>query len=329
MAQKLQEYKQEEEMIMISDLSDFLSQIIDDSGSPFIYEKVGSWYSHFLIDEFQDTSQFQWNNFRPLLEESLANGNENIIVGDAKQSIYGWRGGDPSLLLSQVQYDIPQTKIDTTKSTNWRSAPVVVEFNNQLFSSLPQILADELTELVSKDEVQMILDTFSGVEQKVAEKNRPLDGFVKISFLEAEKNEWKQQVLEQTIETIESLLKEGHQLNDMAILVRTNKEAAEIVSHVLDYRRTNDTQIEVISAEGMLLVNANVVQLLLSAFNHLINPDDASIEADLTYRYQKEVKGRSFKSHSEFVKLAMTSGLPSSFKKYKQHLLHLPILELV
>ena len=106
-----------------------------------------------MIDEFQDTSRFQWNNFRPLLEESLANGNENIIVGDAKQSIYGWRGGDPSLLLNQVESDFPQTIVDQTKSTNWRSAPVVVEFNNHLFSSLPQLLSDELSELISEDEV--------------------------------------------------------------------------------------------------------------------------------------------------------------------------------
>lgn len=328
LAQRLQDYKREEEMIMISDLPDFLSQIIDDSGSPFIYEKVGTWYSHFLIDEFQDTSQFQWNNFKPLLEESLANGNENIIVGDAKQSIYGWRGGDPTLLLKQVQEDIPQAQVDPTKSTNWRSAPKVVEFNNQVFAALPQIIADEMSEVISKEEAEMIVKTYDGVEQKIAEKNQALDGFVQLEFLETERNEWKQQVMERTIETMEKLLLEGHQLNDMAILVRTNKEATEIVNHVLDYRRNSNTQIEVISAEGMLLENAKVVQLMLSAFNHLINPNDISILADLTYRYQKDVKKTGFTSHADFSKLS-NGGLPGSFTKYKQHLLHLPILELV
>lgn len=329
MARKLQEYKKEEEIIMISDLSDFLSQIIDDTGSPFIYEKVGSWYSHFLIDEFQDTSQFQWNNFKPLLEESLANGNENIIVGDAKQSIYGWRGGDPSLLLRKVQDDIPQTIVDDTKSTNWRSARVVVEFNNQLFSSLPQTLSEELGESISEDETQMILKTYHEVGQEVASGNQNIEGFVQVAFVDADRNEWKQQVMGKMLDTMESLLKEGHKLNDMAILVRTNKEAAEIVNYVLSYRRTHDSTIEVISAEGMLLMNSNVVQLILSAFNHLINPDDASIEADLIYRYQKDAKGRFFNSHAEFLRLSKTGGLPGSFTKYKQHLLHLPILELV
>lgn len=328
LAQKLQEYKREEEMIMISDLPDFLSQIIDDSGSPFIYEKVGSWYSHFLIDEFQDTSQFQWNNFRPLLEESLSSGNENIIVGDAKQSIYGWRGGDPNILMEQVKKDIPQTMFDAANDTNWRSASNVVAFNNKLFEMLPKQMAEEMGEAISTEDAQLIVRTYEDVRQKVASKNTSRDGLVRVEFLEADRNEWKQRSMESTIERMESLLMEGHKLNDMAILVRTNKEAAEIVDHVLDYRRSHQTQIEVISAEGMLLENSSVVQLILSAFSHLINPDDISIKANLAYRYQKDIKRKVFEAHADFSRIA-SSGLPGSFTKHKQHLLHLPILELV
>ncbi|WP_462248534.1 UvrD-helicase domain-containing protein [Ekhidna sp.] len=328
LSQRLQDYKREEEVIMISDLPDFLSQIIDDTGSPFIYEKVGTWYSHFLIDEFQDTSQFQWNNFRPLLEESLANGHANIIVGDAKQSIYGWRGGDPTLLLNKVEEDVPQTEVDPTKSTNYRSAKNVVEFNNLLFTKLPEIMVSEMGEAISDEEGQMIRKTYDGVAQEIAAKNENVEGLVQLEFLESEKNEWKLRSMEQTVEKMEALLKEGHLLNDMAILVRTNKEATDIVNYVLDYRRANKTEIEVISAEGMLLENSGVVQLMLSAFNHLINPNDISIKADLTYRYQKAIKNRGFNDHKDFSNLA-NSGLPGSFTKFKQHLLHLPILELV
>lgn len=328
LSQKLQDYKKEEEVIMISDLPDFLSQIIDDTGSPFIYEKVGTWYSHFLIDEFQDTSQFQWNNFRPLLEESLANGHENVIVGDVKQSIYGWRGGDPTLLLNSVQQDIPQTQVDPTRSTNYRSAKNIVSFNNQLFSQLPKLMVEEMGDAISPESSEMILKTYENAQQEVAEKNQGIDGLVQLEFLQAEKNEWKLRSMERTVERMEALLKEGHRLNDMAVLVRTNKEATDIVNFVLDYRRTHQTQIEVISAEGMLLENSAVVQLMLSAFSHLINPNDVSIKADLTYRYQKTIKDREFTDHSAFSKLA-NSGLPGSFTKFKQHLLHLPILELV
>ena len=328
LTQRLQDYKREEEVIMISDLPDFLSQIIDDSGSPFIYEKVGTWYSHFLIDEFQDTSQFQWNNFRPLLEESLANGNENIIVGDAKQSIYGWRGGDPSLLLETVEKDVRQTNVDPSKNTNYRSAKQVVEFNNQLFEALPQLMVKEMGESISESDGQMILKTYEGVDQLVAAKNQETEGYVRLEFLEADKNEWKLRSMERTLEEIEKLIAEGHKLNDMAILVRTNKDATDMVNHVLEYRRNTDTSIEVISAEGMLLENAQVVQLMLSAFSHLINPNDISIKADLVYRYQKAIKQKSFSSHGDFSRLG-TGGLPGSFTKFKQHLLHLPILELV
>lgn len=328
LSQRLQEYKKEEELIMISDLPDFLSQIIDDTGSPFIYEKVGSRYSHFLIDEFQDTSNFQWKNFKPLLEESLSNGNENIIVGDAKQSIYGWRGGDPSLLMSGVQNDLPIAQVDPAQGVNYRSAKNVVDFNNQLFSALPTIMGELMSEVITESEMEMLHSAYDSVTQEVAAKNQSIEGMVQLEFLEIEKGErFNGRALERTIEVMESLLLEGHKLNDMAVLVRSNWEATQIVNYVLEYRRNNDTQIEVISAEGMLLANSTVVQLLLSAYRHLLTPDDGSILADLVFRYQQCSQGASFSTHADFQRLT-EDGLPIAFQKYKQHLLHLPILEL-
>lgn len=328
LSQRLQEYKKEEELIMISDLSDFLSQIIDDTGSPFIYEKVGSRYNHFLIDEFQDTSKLQWKNFKPLLEESLAYGGENIIVGDAKQSIYGWRGGDPSLLMNGVQHDLPVAKVDPAAGVNYRSAKNIVEFNNNLFSTLPALMSELMSDVITEEEMNMIHSAYDSVHQEVATKNSKTEGLVQLEFLTADKGErWNIRSMERTVEVMEALLLEGHQLNDMAILVRSNWEATQIVNHVLEYRRNTDTQIEVISAEGMLLSNSSVVQLILSAFKHLLNPDDDSVIADLVFRYQQLSRGMNFSSHDDFLKLN-ENGLPEAFQKYKQHLLHLPILEL-
>jgi len=331
LSRKLQEYKQDEEVIMISDLPDFLSQIIDDTGSPFIYEKVGTWYSHFLIDEFQDTSQLQWNNFRPLLEESLSHGHENIVVGDAKQSIYGWRGGDPSILMEQIQRDLSPSliRVDDTKNTNWRSAKNIVAFNNKLFSTLPEIFSSELGDTIADSEIASIQKTYQGVEQLVASANEETEGLVHLEFLEAERGEWKEVAIQRTIGKMEELLAEGHSLNDMAILVRTNKEATEIVNAVLDYRRNHETKIEVISAEGMLLANSSVVQLVLSAFDHLMDSTDVRTKVDLTFRYQSLIKKKDFSSHSDFIKITGTAGLPGNFTKFKHHLLHLPIQELV
>lgn len=327
LSQRLQEYKKEEEVILISDLPDFLSQIIDDTGSPFIYEKVGSRYHHYLIDEFQDTSDFQWNNFRPLLEESLSQGYENVIVGDAKQSIYGWRGGDPSLLMQGVQKDLP-AEVNNSKSINWRSARNVVAFNNTLFSSLPGIMGELMSDIIEEDEMKMIQSAYDSVHQEVADKNLEVEGLVQLEFLDIERGErWNERALERTIEEIESLLVAGHKLNDMALLVRSNWEATQIVNYVLDYRRREETSIEVISAEGMLLANSSVVKLLLSAFRHLLSPEDGSILADLVFRYQQNSKGRTFSEHQDFLKLT-NQGLPEVFRKHKEHLLHLPILEL-
>lgn len=329
LSQRLMDFKREEEVIMISDLPDFLSQIIDDSGSPFIYEKVGSRYAHFLIDEFQDTSQFQWNNFRPLLEESIANGNESSIVGDAKQSIYGWRSADPTLLLNQVQQDIPAATADQSKNINWRSARNIVEFNNHVFANLPPLMSQLMSDTITDDEQEMILKTYQDVEQQVAPMHQQSEGLVRVEFLQSEKGErWNQVALDRMMQVMESLIQEGHQLNDMAVLVRTNNEAAQVVNHVLDYRKNNKTTIEVISAEGMLLANSSVVQLLISALHHLISPQDDSILADLVFRYRQDSTGQNFERHADFERL-VPEELPIAFTKYKQHFLHLPIIELV
>lgn len=330
LAQRLQDYKKEEELIMISDLPDFLSQIIDDTGSPFIYEKVGARYAHFLIDEFQDTSAMQWGNFKPLLEESLAQGHENIIVGDAKQSIYGWRGGDPSILLQQVKRDLPQTYSDESKSINWRSARQVVEFNNGLFSRLPGLMCDLMDEVIVSKDRAAIEATYETAIQEVAPKNTDIEGQVQVAFLEVEKGErWLDVAFDRTLDTIEDLLAKGHALNDMAILVRSNSEAAYIVQRVLEYRRETSSRVEVISAEGMLLAKSSAVQMMLTAFQHLLYPDDGAIRADLVFRYQQYGKGKAFQRHEDFLKLTKGGGLPTAFERYKQHLLHLPILELV
>ncbi len=325
---RLQEYKKEEEIIMISDLPDFLNQIIDDSDAPFIYEKVGSRYSHFLIDEFQDTSIFQWKNFRPLLEESLANGNENIIVGDAKQSIYGFRGGDPSLLMSGIQKDISSAQPDDSNNTNYRSATNIVDFNNHLFSKLPELIGELAGDDINDKGREMLSTAYDAVEQMVAEHNQDSEGLVHVEFFKKEREEsWHDISIDHTIQLIEKLQKEGHSLNDMAMLVRTNREASQIVRAILDHKRDHDTNIEVISADGMLISSSRVVRLILTAFNYLLNPKDNVVEKDLIFEYQQVVLGRKLNEHQDFASLG-TGLLPEAFTKHQEHLLHLPIFEL-
>ncbi len=325
---RLQEYKKEQEVIMISDLPDFLNQIIDDSDTPFIYEKVGSRYSHFLIDEFQDTSIFQWKNFRPLIEESLANGNENVIVGDAKQSIYGFRGGDPSLLMSGIQADVPVAQEDDSKNTNYRSTRNIVDFNNRLFSTLPGLIGELAGEDINEHGREMLQTAYRAVDQEVAAFNKDTEGLVQIEFLKKERDEaWHEMAIQNTIGLIERLQMEGHSLNDMAMLVRTNREASQIVRSLLDYKRDHDTGIEVISADGMLISSSRVVRLILTALRYLQNPMDIVVEKDLIFEYQQVVLGRKLNAHSDFANLG-PGLLPESFVRHQEHLLHLPIFEL-
>jgi ATP-dependent exoDNAse (exonuclease V) beta subunit len=130
--------KDEENILLISDANEFLKEITKENDAPFIYEKVGNQYRNYLIDEFQDTSGFQWASFKPLLENSFAQGQTNLLVGDVKQSIYRWRGGEMRLLLEEVERQIGEKSIRNEKlDTNFRSLPNIIAFNNALFKNFP------------------------------------------------------------------------------------------------------------------------------------------------------------------------------------------------
>ncbi|MEM9339472.1 MAG: UvrD-helicase domain-containing protein [Bacteroidota bacterium] len=327
---RLQEYRVEEEAVMISDLPDFLSQIIRDSDAPFIYEKVGSRYAHFLIDEFQDTSVFQWNNFKPLLNESLANGNENLLVGDAKQSIYAFRGGDPSLLLRGVQEELSEVE-EEVLGFNYRSSVNIVAFNNQLFSQLPALLCELAAGQLTEEGKGQIVSAYETVTQKVP-AGKTDKGAVEVQFLTSEKGEdWKTLAVQETIQLVEKLQKEGHSLNEMAMLVRTNGEARFLVNQFINYKNSDQADptlsYEVISADGMLLSSSPVVQLLLGALSYLQNPKNKVVESELVFKYL-ELSGKVSVSHEELSGLK-DQKLPEGFNKYKEHLLHLPIYELI
>ncbi len=122
----------EKNVLSLDDSNQILKGIIDGSDAPFIYEKLGVRFEHFLLDEFQDTSKVQWENFKPLISNSDASGNENLLVGDVKQSIYRWRGSDWKLMAKDVAEEFPEALHKSLKG-NWRSLRNIVEFNNSFF----------------------------------------------------------------------------------------------------------------------------------------------------------------------------------------------------
>jgi ATP-dependent exoDNAse (exonuclease V) beta subunit len=120
LSKKIHDYSESENIFLLSDASRLLRNIIGDNDSPFIYEKIGNVYKHFMIDEFQDTSSMQWDNFRPLVGNSLAEDQHSLVVGDVKQSIYRWRNGDWKLLADQLNIDFESYGVNgMTLNYNW------------------------------------------------------------------------------------------------------------------------------------------------------------------------------------------------------------------
>ena len=183
---KLSEYREEKNIVLISDTPKILHSFISTDDAPFIFEKTGNHYKHFLIDEFQDTSSLQWQNLLPLISNSLASGNFSMVVGDAKQSIYRWRGGNMNLLTHEVRKAFKHFDSlisEEALSTNYRSKRNIVDFNNAFFRQLPFVINrefkigdDSLLHLVYSDELQ----------QNVSEKNNS-GGFVQVRFFEDDK----------------------------------------------------------------------------------------------------------------------------------------------
>lgn len=225
---ELRDLKDEEGILLISDVNDFLKEITKDNEAPFIYEKIGNQYKHFLIDEFQDTSDFQWSSFKPLLVNSLASGNTNLLVGDVKQSIYRWRGGKLELLLKEVEDQIGD-KMTVVKNldVNYRSLPKVIDFNNTLFGGLPGFLQNVMSDVHQVDAEELLDFAFKEVQQKVPEKKRalPFQGFVHLEFEEKESRRSSEEeeeeleedsVLDKLPQLVERLQDKGYALKDIA-----------------------------------------------------------------------------------------------------------------
>ncbi|HHB52480.1 MAG TPA: hypothetical protein ENK75_05500, partial [Saprospiraceae bacterium] len=155
----VEDIKEEENILLISDFYKKISDLIIKEPIPFIYEHLGTRFEHFLLDEFQDTSRLQWVNLVPLVHNALASGNQNLIVGEGKQAIYRWRNGEveqftklPNEIFNPDYIESLQEAEQTFRDlgqkieldNNYRSAKEIVNFNNELFKHLATNLAPDL-----------------------------------------------------------------------------------------------------------------------------------------------------------------------------------------
>lgn len=256
-------FRNENNLILLSDTNELLRRIISSDEAPFIYERLGMRLDHFLIDEFQDTSHLQWDNLSPLLLESLSRGNDNLIIGDEKQSIYRFRGGDPQLLRFHVANQFHRQTLlkgtDPASNTNWRSSAEIVRFNNSLFTRLAADLS--------------LSDIYDNITQQVAPKHTNHHGYIKLKRID---DDFTDQALANLIDDIRQLRLAGHAPSDIVILTRGNDEASLVVSHLLSTLHTlpDIPPTPILSDEALHIDASPAVRLIISVLRYLDTPDN-------------------------------------------------------
>ncbi len=256
--------------VELGETNSILKRIIGDDDAPFIYERLGSRLKHFLIDEFQDTSSLQWHNLRPLLIDSEGNGNENLIIGDAKQSIYRFRNADPSLITVKVPEEFSRTCIpcgNTPKeNTNWRSSLKVVKFNNLFF----RFFSNELGEHME----QLYINTIQPASHT---ENR---GYVKVQLVKNVKGEDNMPAhFAEIPELISDMLSRGYRMSEIAVLVDTHEQGTQIIDSIMRYNLRNDIseKINFISADSLETGESPAVQTVISILEAINNGTHAEL----------------------------------------------------
>lgn len=240
----------------------------------FIYERIGTKLKHHMIDEFQDTSRFQYENFKPLLNEALAADGSSFIVGDVKQSIYRFRNSDPMLLQESLSKDFSNYEKTHNLEFNWRSAPAIVSFNNRFFSLLPD--ASQLKLDKSSESYKLIENIYkaSEVHQEVPDKHLNKVGGVFIhQWQEASPQDQLQAKIDYLLEhVIPSLRERGYKLSDIAILTPKNDTLQRIAQSIIQYNQgvpSGQEPLAFVSRE-MLSLDANPLYRLIVEIMHSV-----------------------------------------------------------
>lgn len=264
--EKLEQYRKDSNCILIADTNDLIGKALQ-SGAHFIYEHVGTQFNNYMIDEFQDTSKKQYSNFVPLLEETLSRGNDNLIIGDEKQSIYRFRNSDPSLLRDVIVNDFAGRFTPSTLDTNYRSYKSIVEFNNELFTAM-------VNDGEMSDNFPMLMKTYNNIAQKVHKSDK--QGRVEVNFVPSIGGETltREAIIKTLPGLINSMLERGYNMGDIAILVNTKDQGKEIIAEIMKFNESLNAgsqyrPIKVVSSESLRLDNSPSVKLILSALRFL------------------------------------------------------------
>ena len=291
--QELNTLRDEEGLLPISFFNAIIARELADQPAPYIYERLGERYRHYFIDEFQDTSRLQWNNLVPLISNALLGVDEQgeqgslVLVGDAKQAIYRWRGGKAEQFLSLIDgSDNPfslEARLESLPK-NYRSHRQVVEFNNDFFGHVSRYLSrTSYSQLFLK-----------GSEQ-VYDQEQP--GLVSLDFIPGDSEDQGEAYALKTLEIIRSLKDQGVSYGDICILTRRRQEGVFLSGHLMR------AGIPVISSETLLLQNHPGIQFLIHLLNYLQAPED--------------------RNHAFGILLHLSAGLQDRHDWIVRHLAHL------
>ena len=305
---------------LLSDTNALLHSIIREGDASFVYEKIGTTIDTVMIDEFQDTSRMQWENFHLLLEESLAQKEGSMIVGDIKQSIYRWRNGDWKILAG-LDKDRSFRLNSKTLDTNWRSEANIIAFNNDIFTSACKVLNERYKADEGEDCTQL-LDAYNDVRQKTSKDTK--EGYIKLSFLKnSEEHPYTDTTMELLAEEVDSLVKKGVRVNDIAILVRKNKS----IPAIADYFDKN-TPYRVVSDEAFRLDASLAVCMLIDGLRYISEPTDRIACARLAVAYQKEILKKDVDYNTVLLN-SVEDYLPAEFRLMLPEMSLMPLYELL
>lgn len=283
-----QEYKQlqdDQNVLSISDFNTIIHNEIKDQPAPFIYERLGDRYRHYFIDEFQDTSQLQWENFVPLIDNALASEDLDgtkgslLLVGDPKQSIYRWRGGKAEQFIDLSNAVNPfsnKDKIVKNLPKNYRSYSEVVTFNNQLFQFLSNEFSNEAYQKLYQETAKQEVNSKQG-------------GFVSVRFLndDIEINdeiaddenitEKDKQYLSKTLEIIQSSIANGFEYSDIVLLTRKTRNGVLLANFL------TENKIPIISSETLLIQNASEVKFIINFLEYLDSANNQESKINWLY----------------------------------------------
>lgn len=278
---RIDEYLKDENLFLISNTNNLINELIGESDAPFVYEKIGCFIENIMIDEFQDTSKFQWANFKPLLENVLSEDGYALVVGDVKQSIYRFRNGDWKLLHNGVDDAFGGAVEKHNLEFNWRSKRNVIEFNNSLFKYAAEqmqtmFVANLAEQGITYDKENVFVEAYADVAQSIPNKKSNEGGYICVSKIEGKKDDYLQNVEDYIIDTVLTLHQKGYAPGDITFLARGKKEIKFIVETCNKAKILHPDQkhaFSIVSMEALKISSSQVVGFVIAFFKWLAKPE--------------------------------------------------------